>query len=805
MKKLTLSVLTFVLLTLSVFLFACSGIIDINVNFIVDDAVYATVGTNGSEAIKMPENPTKEGYTFDGWYWDNDVWEKPFTANSILEMPLSSDMSDMKVYAKWEQENSTPLPEGTDISTTLLTVDGDIASISLSNSTQIFSFINDITVAKDASFIVARDIGCEQIINSKIATLNEGDNSFYILVTNGNEQKLYTVTVRRRPMYTVTFNTAGGSSVPSQTIEEGGILTAPQETTRAGYTFNGWNTDLTAPITENKTVTAQWTAHTNITYKVEYYKENVDKNGYDLVDTQNLTGTTYKRANAEQKTFEHFTLNTSKSTLSGNINGNGSLVLKVYYTRNTYKVTTTRNNSKGGTITSGGTYPYDKEITLTATTKSGYTFLGWFVNGEKVCSTENYTFNVDKTETYEARWEANAKTPYKVEYYKENVDRNGYDLVDTQNLTGTTDTTATAEQKTFEHFALNTSKSTLSGNINGNGSLVLKVYYSINTFTVSQTIGGTVTGCGTYTYDKQVTVTATTNLGYTFLGWFSDNTCVSNATTATFSDKDIIAKFAVLPEMAIFNFTSTPTTCTIIGIKDKTVTNIVVPSIVTSINGEAFRECQSLVNITLPFVGANKDGTESTRFGYIFGRLANSIDVPKTLRTVVITGGSAIPAYAFARCSNLTSVTLPSSIESIGENAFENCVSLVNINIHDNIKSIGDWAFNACKSLKNVIIGNGVTDIGDHAFANCKNVETVTIGNSVRNIGSAAFDNCESLTSVIIGSSVESIGIVAFFECHSISTVMYRGTEVQWEAISQDGAWDTLYSDFTLIFNYKGE
>lgn len=56
-----------------------------SINFIADGAVYAKISTKGKEAIKLPDNPTKDGYVFDGWYWNNEVYEKPFTANSLLD------------------------------------------------------------------------------------------------------------------------------------------------------------------------------------------------------------------------------------------------------------------------------------------------------------------------------------------------------------------------------------------------------------------------------------------------------------------------------------------------------------------------------------------------------------------------------------------------------------------------------------------------------------------------------------------------------------------------------------------------
>ena len=92
-------IITILLVMLSIVgLSSCLGRVEFELNFVVDSETYDTVSTNGKEIVKMPSDPTKDGYTFDGWYWDKDEWSKPFTANSLLEAPLSSNIS---VYAKW--------------------------------------------------------------------------------------------------------------------------------------------------------------------------------------------------------------------------------------------------------------------------------------------------------------------------------------------------------------------------------------------------------------------------------------------------------------------------------------------------------------------------------------------------------------------------------------------------------------------------------------------------------------------------------------------------------------------------------
>ncbi len=102
MKKLRFLILTILTCLLGLFAVACNQTIDFdyNIDFVVDGEVIATVGTNGDK-IAMPQNPTKENYTFDGWYWDDGEWDDKFTLNSILDQPLQ-EKNHYKVYAKFK-------------------------------------------------------------------------------------------------------------------------------------------------------------------------------------------------------------------------------------------------------------------------------------------------------------------------------------------------------------------------------------------------------------------------------------------------------------------------------------------------------------------------------------------------------------------------------------------------------------------------------------------------------------------------------------------------------------------------------
>ena len=221
--------------------------------------------------------------------------------------------------------------------------------------------------------------------------------------------------------------------------------------------------------------------------------------------------------------------------------------------------------------------------------------------------------------------------------------------------------------------------------------------------------------------------------------------------------------------------------------------SIALPDSVKSIGDNILYGCAKLESITLPFLGASATDTKKNFIGYSFGALSATLSdtyIPKTLKTVVIGGGS-IAEHAFSNCIHVENVTLSDEITEIGPNAFSYCTGLSSINLPKNLtllndyvfngctalesiklpeglKSIGKYAFRSCATLKSIEIPDSVTTIADDAFANCKKLKSVKLGKGVTTIGKYSFSTCSSLTDIAIPASVTSIGEYAFSSCSKI-------------------------------------
>lgn len=214
--------------------------------------------------------------------------------------------------------------------------------------------------------------------------------------------------------YSISYNLGGGalavgeSNPTAYTVETDSFTL--KEPTRQGYTFAGWTgTDLTNAekdvtvaqgSTGNRTYTATWTPSGNVTYKVEHYCENLDGT-YPTDANENeevITGTTGETVTATAKSYPGFTFDetVTGTVKSGEVLADGSLVLQLYYTRNSYTVTYQYDGN--APTDAAPALPQKTSVkfgdtvqVVAAPTSSTHTFSGWSASGGVTIEDNKFT------------------------------------------------------------------------------------------------------------------------------------------------------------------------------------------------------------------------------------------------------------------------------------------------------------------------------------------------------------------------------------------------------------------------------
>lgn len=191
---------------------------------------------------------------------------------------------------------------------------------------------------------------------------------------------------------------------------------------------------------------------------------------------------------------------------------------------------------------------------------------------------------------------------------------------------------------------------------------------------------------------------------------------------------------------------------------DSSVKELVVPETITSIDYAAFRTCNSIESLTVPFIGKGSDQEDDRYMGYIFGsiitlkpqvdadknhyngaELSNASNIPTSLHTVTITKPcTEIPNRAFAYMRGLKQVnfTEDSTITSIGDLAFY-CDPIESWDF-GGVTKIGDYAFRET-SLKEVSLPATLTSFGYAAFSMIEPLEKITLAEGITKVAPQAF------------------------------------------------------------------
>ena len=180
----------------------------------------------------------------------------------------------------------------------------------------------------------------------------------------------------------------------------------------------------------------------------------------------------------------------------------------------------------------------------------------------------------------------------------------------------------------------------------------------------------------------------------------------------------------------------------------------------------AFAGCSGLTSLTIPS-GVTSIGSEA--FSGCSG--LTSLTIPS--------GVTSIDSETFRGCSGLTSLTIPSGVTSIGAGAFYGCSGLTSLTIPSCVTSIGGWAFEYCSGLTSLTIPSGITSIGESAFAGCSGLTSLTLPSGVTSIGKWAFRGCSGLTSIYVyPKKLPELGTDIFNGCDAKNCTVYvpKGT-----------------------------
>ena len=216
--------------------------------------------------------------------------------------------------------------------------------------------------------------------------------------------------------------------------------------------------------------------------------------------------------------------------------------------------------------------------------------------------------------------------------------------------------------------------------------------------------------------------------------------------------------------------------------KGTAITTVSIPNTVTRIEEDAFGFCEGIKNVTIP-----NSVTYLSGFSHCD---LSEITIPSSVTTIA--------PHAFAGNVNLSNITIPDEVTSIGYSAFSGCKGLKSIIIPNKVTEIGDQAFYDCSGLTSIKFGEKVRYIGWNAFRSCTGVSTLTLPSSVQTIKDLAFGNMKLTSVTCLANTPPLLDGEPFYQAET--NILYVPTGRK-ESYSTNTDWKSIFK--TIIeLNY---
>ena len=203
----------------------------------------------------------------------------------------------------------------------------------------------------------------------------------------------------------------------------------------------------------------------------------------------------------------------------------------------------------------------------------------------------------------------------------------------------------------------------------------------------------------------------------------------------------------------------------------KNLTSVILSSNLKSIKTGVFAICPVLSSVTIP------EGVTVIHGGAFYGCNLTEITLPNSLEGI---GNAANPDWgAFGHNTNLTSIVIPEKVTRIGSFAFDDCTSLSQVTLQEGLTTIAKCAFMKCNKLQEVTLPESLTTIESNAFSRCNlreltiphSLQTIADGTTYNDNAAGVFSHNTNLTKVVFQGEDTQIGSYAFYGCSALSQV----------------------------------